>query len=830
MPANYFRILLFTFIACIVSSSYSFSQRKIITGTVLDKQSDEPLPFASAKFLLSGKGVLTDSSGKFKLDIERLLPKDTLQISSVGYKIMNIPAIALADSSQLTCKLVVLPPANETVVKTKYNRSLWFWKRIMKYKPIHDRTYWNNYSYEIYNKLEVDLENINKKLGSNILLKPLNFVFDYIDSTSEDKPFLPAYLTETLSDYYYQKDPQKAREIIKATRTNGIENESLIKQLGGMYQNVNIYANYIPVFNREFISPFNTNAPNFYTFKLLDTQYLYNRRLVHLRITPKRKGDDVFEGDCWVHDTTFSIQKITLRPATEANINFLSGLTIIQEYRMINDTTWFLYKDKFVADISPIGKKSLALKGRKTTTYKNVQVNSEKTVDELNKSKLPEKVELATGHDNTSDSFWNSNRHEELNKNEKAIYKLLDTLERNKKYVTYRNTISFLTKGTRDFGNIRLGPWFYWVSGNPWEGTRTRFDIATNSGFHRNLNIRGYAAYGFSDTRLKGRAEVKYVFNHDLWSELSASYKKDLDNGQVYYDQFGTDNIFATLFRRPGIPFKFQLSEEKRIDFYQETNKSIAFGLSVSSKEYKALQNLPTKENFPSVNDQPFNSFETSLKLRYAYAERYLEDNFTRISLGSDKAIVQLQYTHAFKNVFNSNYDYNKVDFSVTDYVSAAPYGNVYYNLFGGKIFGEAPYNFLQILPGNELLYYNKYAFNLMNRFEFISDEYLGFNLEHKIGSGIFKYIPLTRKLKWRQFWSAKGVMGTLSDANQKLNFVGDYPYKSLNGNLYMELGTGVDNIFKFFRVDFVWRVLPSKATNQAVDHFGVFGSVRFTF
>ncbi|MFX9855404.1 hypothetical protein ABTP70_19730, partial [Acinetobacter baumannii] len=83
-------------------------------------------------------------------------------------------------------------------------------------------------SYEIYNKLEVDLQNIQKeKLVKNALLKPLNFVLDYMDSTSEDKPFLPVYLTETLSDYYYQKNPHKVKENIKATKADGIENESV---------------------------------------------------------------------------------------------------------------------------------------------------------------------------------------------------------------------------------------------------------------------------------------------------------------------------------------------------------------------------------------------------------------------------------------------------------------------------------------------------------------------------------------------------------------------------------------------------------------------------
>ncbi|WP_423736566.1 hypothetical protein [Chitinophaga caseinilytica] len=98
----------------------------------------------------------------------------------------------------------------------------------------------------------------------------------------------------------------------------------------------------------------------------------------------------------------------------------------------------------------------------------------------------------------------------------------------------------------------------------------------------------------------------------------------------------------------------------------------------------------------------------------------------------------------------------------------------------------------------------------MMNRYEFISDQYAGFNLEHTLGSGIFNYIPLVRKLKFRQFWTAKGVIGSLSDKNRALNLQTNYPFKgTLQGKSLVEVGTGVENILKFIRVDFVWRVAP---------------------
>jgi hypothetical protein len=45
-----------------------------------------------------------------------------------------------------------------------------------------------------------------------------------------------------------------------------------------------------------------------------------------------------------------------------------------------------------------------------------------------------------------------------------------------------------------------------------------------------------------------------------------------------------------------------------------------------------------------------------------------------------------------------------------------------------------------------------------------------------------------------------------------------------------MEIGTGVDNIFKLFRFDFFWRVLPQPLPVEKVKRFGVFGSFRLAF
>ena len=341
--------------------------------------------------------MLSDTAGSFLFTLNHW-PSDTLEVTCVGYQPYKLYIDPSKDS------LIVLigmerGTFNEGVkVKVRVNKGLLVWRKIVKNKPRNDRYRFENFSYELYNKLEIDLKNLNfRGLARLKPLKPVtNLINSNIDST-EMPPVLPTYLTEALSDYYYQKRPQRRREVIKAANTNGVENESIVKFLGGMDQNIDIYDNFIPVFDKQFVSPASDNGDAYYNYRVTDTQFINHHKFYHLVFSPKHHGENTFEGDCWVNDTTFAIQKMNLRLGKDANINFLEKLSMIQEYKLINDSTWFLAKDKFVADLAPFGKESFAFVGRKTTTYKNVVTNDSSVTNEVAKNKLQEEVITLAG-------------------------------------------------------------------------------------------------------------------------------------------------------------------------------------------------------------------------------------------------------------------------------------------------------------------------------------------------------------------------------------------------------------------------------------------------
>lgn len=821
-------VFLFVFSLTLWWPALTFGQKKIISGTVKDSHSEETIPFASVSFKNSTAGKLTDSSGAFSFYLDKW-PSDTLEISCVGYQPFIYFISPQSDSLSLDIMLERGTFNEGATVRTKVNKGLFVWRKIVQHKPENDRYRFANFSYELYNKLELDLKNINfEKFGKFKPLKPISNLISHNIDTSEGLRYLPAYLTETLSDYYYQKNPKKRREIIKAANTNGVKNESMIKLLGGMDQVVNVYRNFIPVFDKQFISPISDNGDYYYNYRVVDTQYIGKNRFYHLVFTPRRKGGDTFEGDCWVHVGTFAIQKMNLRLGKEANVNFVENLSMIEEYQLINDSTWFLAKDKFVVDLSPVGKDKPGFIGRKTSTYKNIVVNDSSVLNELSKSKLIEDVITLPGADEKSKTFWNESRHEELSKTEIGIVKMIDTLTNAPVFQRFTNTANFIGTGYLNTGNFQLGPWYNWITSNSWEGFRMRFDLGTNHHFDKHIWWHGYLAYGFGDKKVKGKAELFYLPKKHPRLYLYGSYTNDLDFGQNYYGEITSDNIFALAVRKPNVPLKFIKTNEKRFEFYNETRSGFSTLLAVTNKSYMPLKNLPPRDSFPPFTGRsPFTSFDVSLRLRFAYLEKFLENNFFRTSLGSDYPIGEVFISHGFSGILNSNYDYTKISASVSDYFKIPPYGSISYFIYGGKTFGTLPYILLDIAPGNELHYYNKYAFNMMNKYEFIHDKYAGINIEHNIGNGIFRFFP---KLRWRQFWTAKALWGSLSQANKSLNFKQGNSFQTLDGRTYLELGTGIDNILHVFRVDFIWKVLPTPLPEKTSQKFGIFGSFGLSF
>ncbi len=833
---NFYRHCI-SFLALFFFTSASFGQSFTISGTVIDEHTQEPVSYASVYFARSGVGKSTDSAGRFSFVLNNF-KDDTLKVSFIGFELYKIPVTQLQNNKTLNIQLERGSAKAEVVIRAKWNRGLFLWKKIMSKKKQYNRYDLGNFSYEAYNKLEVDIKNFNAdKAKKNFLLKNFSFIFDNIDSTSEAAPFLPAYLIESLSDYAYQNKPKKFNEHIKASNTKGFKNESISKLLGVMNQNVSVYSNFVNVMDKDFISPFNDNGDAYYVFTVPDTQVVNGGKQYHFVFRPKRPGQNTFEGDAWVTEKTYQVRRISLYLGKDANINFIDRISVFQEYLPINDSVIFLNRDKFFADFRVLGKNSLTLIGRKTTSYKNIVINSDSLTAAFKEQHIEEVVTTDKAVTEQSDSGWNRLRHDTLSKNEQAIYATIDKLVAMPKYQKLQRNLKFLVGGYHDVGKFEIGPWFNWISADTVQGTRLRFDLGTTKKLFKDVYLHGYLAYGFRDNRFKGQAEAFWLLQREPKRiRLHLSYQNDVDNGINQVGEVSQDNIFSLAIRKHNNYRKYVNVKDYRFEFFSDLGKGFSSELFVSRRQYTPLLNLPPLSNFTVSSGTPLTNFEVALKLRFAYLERYIETDYNRYSIGTKYPVVELMLAKGIAGVFNSAYNYSKYSILIKDMIKISPFGTLYYRVYGGKIYGNLPFTNLENHPGNDLFYYNPFAFNLMNRFEYLSDKYAGINMEHNIGSGLFRFIPLTRKLKWRQFYTVKTLWGSLSSANELINTYAIIPYpkvygfKTLNGKTYIEVGTGIDNIFKVFRLDFVWRLSPSPAYAGSGSKFGIFGSFQIQF
>ncbi len=811
-----------------------FHSNYVINGKVEDAGTGEGIPYATVFFPHTPSGVAADLDGNFVIDVPKL-PKDTLRIEALGYKGIN--KILKKERHDYNF-IIELERSNvvmdEVVFHAGEDPAITLMKQVIKNKPNNNPDRIDNYSYEAYNRMEADLQRMTKEQFSKIpMLKSYGFIFDNLDTVSDTKPFLPLYLTEALSDYYYQSSPKKQREFIKATMVKGVNNENVDKYLGSMYQNVNIYSNFINVFDKKFVSPISNDGLFYYKYKIVDTHKAYGHRIIRLSYRPKRSGENCFVGDFWIVDTAFAIQRMSMDVPKAANLNWVDKVSLYQEFAPV-DTMWFCIKDKFIANFTLYNSKKIpGMIGRKTTTYHNIKINDTSVTRILADPQFKTEVVKSDSSRRKSDDWWLTNRPDSLSKNELAIHKMVDTINAMPITRIYKNTITFLASGVKDFGPIELGPYFYVYSMNPIEGNRFRFSAGTPRTL-KNAHFTGYVAYGTKDERWKYGFTGLWILKREPRIHIFGSYVHDLSSSINHPDYLSNDNIFSNLFRKPGIPWKLAFSNDEKLEINKEYHSGFSHKLILQHSDYTPDAPLPYKDiffdRFDRGSDHIVNS-EVGVLLRYAYKEKFIEGKYKRLRLGSKYPVFNLELSKGLKDVLNSGYEYEKARLGISEKINVPPFGHISYNIFAGKYFGTLPYPLLEIHRGNEYYYYNKYAFQMMNSYEFISDEYVGFNFEHDLGGGIFNRIPALKKLKFRQFWTAKGVIGSLSPENQRLNLNKGFPFRTLDGDPYLEIGTGVSNILELFRIDFDWRVTPKPISSEAKSrYFGIFVSVNFEF
>jgi hypothetical protein len=814
----------------LVSTFFIYGQKTIVNGIITDKIYNEPIPFVNIYFKGTKIGTISDIDGRFHLS--SYYGTDTVVASFIGFE-KNYTTIEIEKKQNINIQLIELSTALEEiiVIPSDINPAHPIIKNVIKNKSVNNREKLDSYSYEAYNKIELDLNNFTENYKRIKTFKKLNFIFNHLD-TSLKKPSLPVFISESLSDYYFLKDPKRKKEIIKSTKVSGIENESFMELTGEMYQQVNIYNNNISVFGKQFVSPISKQCLNFYKFYLTDSLFIDNNWCYQIDFIPKRKRELTFEGSIWINDTTYAVKKIKGYVHKEANINFIKELVFTQKFKQVEPEIWMLKKDELLIDFEwPhnylffIEKEPLGIYAKKQTTYKDFIINQPKEDGFYSNNK----ISINQNATNQSEQFWKENRHDSLTNEESFIYNMVDSLKEIPVIRTYTDVLQTLISGYKVFGKVELGEYTSLYTYNLVEGNRIRLSIRTSSSFSKKVELSCFSAYGLNDEEFKYGLGTRFFITKEPRRLVQAVYKKDVEQLGLSSNAFNNTGIVSSVFRRN--PFnKMLFNEQLMIKYERFWEKGITSSILFRHSSLDPLGII----NFYSIDNGtlgPIRTNEISCQLRFAIGEEFLNGEFKQLSLGTKHPTFSIDYTKSIPGFLNANLNYQKVKIDYSQEVKINLLGKFKYQIIAGKIWGNLPYPLLEIHPGNETWSFNKVAFNMMNIGEFISDSYIVFKTEHHFQGLLLNKIPLFYKYQIREVIGFQGVYGSLSDRHNSQMLLPSFS-SNLKSKPYMEATAGLENIFKFLRIDCVWRLSYLNNTFEGikVSPFGVRGTIQFEF
>ncbi|MFS4456550.1 DUF5686 family protein [Maribacter sp. 2304DJ31-5] len=812
-----------------------------VDGIVVDR-SGEPVAFANILFENSTEGTITDDNGRFYLESESTYK--TLLVSFIGYENKSINLSSKVTYGMQITLQEATEQLNEVVLisgkqSKKNNPAVDILRKIWAKKRENGVRKFKQYAFDKYEKIEFDLNTIDSALMKRKIFKGLEFVFQDLDTSRiTGKTYLPIFLNETFSKVNGDNLLKEEKEEVLGVKNSGFDNnQAILAFVSDLYQDYDIYENYLKFFDKSFTSPLSKTGIDTYNYALRDSAFIDNKWCYNIVYYPRRKNELTFKGDFWVNDSTYAIKNINLEVTKSANLNWVKELYIEQDFQVMNDSVFLLKRDYLLSDFSFRKKeKSKGIYGKRTTVYDRYTFDKEKPKDFYKADKNPYDLQYTI----KDDAFWAENRLESLNKDETGIYKLLDTLKTVPKFKTYYNLVSILASGyvEIDKWNLDLGSIYSVVGFNNAEGPRVRLGARTYFGQNDPWRIEGYTAYGFKDSKFKYGISGKFLLDKNSRLILSGGNRRDIE--QLGGSLTATNDVLGRSVASSSLVTvgannrltNINLSA-LNIEIEPLTNFRIGLGSTFRTLSSALPQDFSldyVSPESPTGIASEIRQFDVNGLLIYTPGKKTIGNGVERVNVNDNYSTLLVSYTKGIEGFLDSDFSYDKLQFSYSQPWQIGGFGRLFSTLEVGKTFGDVPLGLLSVVPGNQTVFSNYGTFHNLDFYEFVTDTYLSLHLQHNFNGRLFSRIPWLRKLNLREIVGLRGVWGNLSDSNIALNAPASIitPLQAPSDNIYYEYSFGIGNIFKIFRIDFNFR--GNYLDNPNARPFGVTGTFGFSF
>lgn len=693
------------------------------------------------------------------------------------------------------------------------------------------------YQFDEYEKIEFDINNIDSTFTEKRIFRNLDFIFDYADSTANGKLQLPIFFTEAVYKNYGIGSPEKKnKRILVAQKTSGFKDNQLLTMAAkNLYRDINIYDNTLNYFDIGFQSPAGSDGFSVYDYELSDTLRIRGNEVFRIQYQPKRKDILGFQGYLYITTDTFSVLEATLKSTRKINVNYVNGISTELTYDNPDEDTFLPSKIATELNMSLFSKNKSAkgIIAKRSVFYNNY------TFDQPFDSSIFEKKDEIPDENllSKNEEYWDSVRTDSLTSSEKGIYEMLDKLEDTPKFNRMVQLTEAITSGYWNVGNsIDIGNLYSIYGYNEVEGSRVRLGARTYFSRDDDWRIQGYGAYGFKDRQFKYGLEAKYMFSKVSRFTLGFGSRRDIMQlgSQLTTDDGIMSRSFAssTVFAR-GENASLSSVTQNNIFAAVEPWKNIQIRLDGSLQSIRSADSNAFSLDYyhngqlrKTVNDS-----HLTLSLIARPGAKFTQTGVDRSEVSTLAATIILKYSRGIEGLFNADFSYNKLQLLLYKPFLLGTWGRTVVHFEAGTNFDTVPLALQNIIPGNQSYGLVPNTFSQLNYYEFVADRYTTLHLEHHFNGKILSYLPLIRKLKFREVAFFRAAYGTLSEASKNINAEG-WRYTAPHEHIYYEYGCGLENIgfgnLRIFRVDFNWRGnylhLPD------VSKFGVKAGFQFYF
>ncbi|MCI0922555.1 DUF5686 and carboxypeptidase-like regulatory domain-containing protein [Sphingobacterium rhinopitheci] len=833
-------------------SFQSFAQELKLRGRIIDKQTEDPISFATIAVVGGSQSTHTDDNGNFNLTVPSKNVK--VRVSYVGYTPQMLPL----ESGEITFDIALNPENSieEVVVKrpklkysNKNNPAVELIRQVIAHRDENRLTGQEYVQYEQYEKVSLGLSNLSPKFKDGKAFKKFQFLFQQDDSAKTEKYILPAYIEEKVSQFYFRNDPKKYKQYIIAEQKaefdpKFVDNNGLSNYFNKLYDKVDIYDNNISLLTNQFLSPIANSAPTFYRFYITDTIKTSYPYLVELSFYPRTKTDFLFQGKLYITlDGQYAVQSAKMKVNDDINLNFVRDLNVELAFEKDNLNKYYLSKSSLGIDFSLTGK-GKGIRGNRMVYIKNY-INGKKEPDSIYAGPdivLLPPTKAGIKQDST---FWASLRHEPLSSSEVNIYKNIDTLQLMPSFKRFMDISALVLSGYKQAGPVEIGPVNTFYSYNSVEGLRLRLGGRTTDQLSTRFYAETYAAYGTKDKQWKYFISGTYSLNNKSVYKypqhyVRASFQRDTKIPGQNLEFIQEDNVLLS-FKR-GESDSYLYNDIFKLDYKAELKKNFAITAGLSKWRQKpagVIEYIIAPENAPPITINELNTTEASIGFRWAPNEEFYQGKLYRTPIFNKYPIFTFNYTAGLKGVLDGEYNYHNFTAGVFKRLYLSQFGYADINVDGTYILGKnIPFPLLTIHRANQTYAYQLNSYNLMNFMEFISDHNASLNLQYYMNGFILNKIPLLRRLQWREVFSFKAIYGGLREENNptyndqvykwQTNSNGDISSFTFTNEPYMEASIGLSNIFKILRVDYVHRLNYLDQPN--VPNWGIRARFKFDF